>query len=175
LSELKNVLEPQRLTARFLRSLALLATLHTLPITVASADEASTPTQGVPRLPHIKSLGNIYYPDKAKRLNLEGSVLAEFSIDATGRATEVKLVRADNPLFADMAMKGFSASKYEVTADWKPEDAAMRFRVVMVFCLPPSNQATTFNESPYDPIIVAGSRIGHPPVETIRGTCKEKK
>ena len=103
MSELKNVLEPRRLTARCLRSLALLATLHTLPITVASADEASTPTQEIPRLPHIKSLGNIYYPDKAKRLNLEGSVLAEFSIDATGKATDVKLVRADNSLFADMA------------------------------------------------------------------------
>jgi hypothetical protein len=152
-----------------------LATLHTLPITVSSADAASTPTQEIPRLPHIKSLGNIYYPDKAKRLNLEGSVLAEFSIDATGKATDVKLVRADNPLFADMAMKGFSAGKYDVTADWTPADATVRFRVIMVFCLPPSNQATTFTESPYDPIIVAGSRIGHPSVETIPGTCKAKQ
>jgi hypothetical protein len=175
LSVLKYVLDPRRLPARCLRSLALVATLHILAVTVASADEPATPTQEAPPLPRIKSLGRVYYPDKAKCLNLEGSVLAGFSIDAKGKATGIKLLRADDPLFADTAMKGFSAGTYDVPAGWTAANSAVRHLVVMVFCLPPSNQSTTFSESPYDPIIVAGSRIGHPPVQTVSGTCKARQ
>jgi hypothetical protein len=155
--------------------LALFAALQVLGISGAIADEPATSSQEARPLPSIKSLGGIYYPDKAKRLNLEGSVLAEFSIDAKGKATGVKLIRADDPLFADMAIKGFSAGKYDVPADWTAANTTARYRVVMVFCLPPSNQTTTFTESPYDPIIVAGSRIGHPPVQTVPGTCRARQ
>src|SRR5258708_13647474 len=74
-----------------------------------------------------------------------------------------------------MAMKGFSAGTYDVPADWTGVNSTVRYRVVMVFCLPPSNQATTFTESPYAPIIIAGSRIGHLPVQTVPGTCKARQ
>ena len=175
MTELLNALNARMLVSKCLRLIALMGALHIVLITAASADEASTLTHDTLRLPHIKSLGNIYYPDKAKRRNLEGSVLAEFSIDAAGNATEVKLIRADDPLFADMAMKGFSAGKYDVPADWTASNSAVRYRVVMVFCLPPSKQTTTFSESPYEPIIVSGSRIGRPPVQTVPGTCKARE
>jgi TonB family protein len=175
LPELKKTLHAQRVAVGWLRSLALFAALQVLCILGAIADEPATPTQEAAPLPSIKSLGSIYYPDKAKRLNLEGSVLAEFSIDAKGKATGVKLIHADDPLFDDMAMKGFSAGRYDVPADWTAANSTVRYRVVMVFCLPPSNQITTFTESPYHPIIVAGSRIGHLPVQTVPGTCKAKQ
>jgi TonB family protein len=161
-----------------LRTLALFAAIQVLCIPGAIADEPATPatsTQEAPPLPRIKSVGGIYYPDQAKRLNLEGSVLAEFSIDSQGKATGVKLIRADDPLFADVAMKGFSAGRFNVPADWTAANSTVRYRVVMVFCLPPSNQTTTFTESPYDPIIVAGSRIGHLPLRTVPGTCKARQ
>jgi hypothetical protein len=175
LSDFKKALQARRVAVGCLRSLALFAALQVLCIRGAIADEPANPTQEAPPLPRIKSLGSIYYPDKAKRLNLEGSVLAEFSIDENGKATGVKLVRADDPLFADMAMKGFSTGTYDLPAGWTAANTAVRYRVVMVFCLPPSNQTTTFSESPYDPIIVAGSRIGHLPVQTVPGTCKAKQ
>ena len=176
MSELKKTLQARRVAVGCLLSLVFFAALQSFCIPApAIADEPATPTQEAPPLPRIKSLGSIYYPDKAERLNLEGSVLAEFSIDAKGKATGIKLVRADDPLFADMAMKGLSAGTYDVPADWTAVNSTVRYRVVMVFCLPPSNQATTFTESPYAPIIIAGSRIGHLPVQTVPGTCKARQ
>jgi hypothetical protein len=175
LSDLKKTFQARRVAVGCLQSFALFAALQVLCIPGAIADEPAAPSQEAPPLPRIKRLGSIYYPDKAKRLNLEGSVLAEFSIDENGKATGVKLVRADDPLFADMAMKGFSAGTYDVPADWTAANTTVRYRVVMVFCLPPSNQTTTFVESPYDPIIVTGSRIGHLPVQTFPGTCKARQ
>ncbi len=175
LSDLEKSLQARRVAVGCLRSLAVSVALQILCIPGAIAEEPATAAQDAPPLPQIKSLGGVYYPDKARLRDLEGSVLAEFSINAKGKATGIKLIRADNPLFADVAMQELSADRYNVPADWTAKNAAVRYRVVIVFCLPPSDQTTTFTESPYDPIIVAGSRIGHPPVQTIPGTCKAKQ
>lgn len=126
----------------------------------------------VPRLPAFKRLLGIHYPEPAKGLNQEGSVLVEFSIDSDGKTTDVKVIRSDSPSFAEVAMKGFSESTFKVPADWNSSNAAFRYRVAIVFCFPPSDQATTFTESPYKAIIVAGNKPGQPPVFPIPGTCK---
>jgi TonB family protein len=154
------------------RSTFLLAAMQVLFMPYAIAEDPASTTQAPRPLPQFKSIKPFYYPDKAKRLNLEGSVLAEFSIDASGRTRGVSLLRADDPLFAATAMQAFAGITYKLPAGWSPADSSVRFRMVMVFCLPPSNQTTTFAESPYDPLIVSGNRIGRPTVKTIPGTCK---
>jgi hypothetical protein len=65
LPELKKTLQARRVAVGCLRSLALFAALQVLYIPGAIADEPATPTQEAPPLPGIKSLGGIYYPDKA--------------------------------------------------------------------------------------------------------------
>jgi TonB family protein len=157
---------------RGLRAVLLLAALQFPFMPAAVAEDPAPATQATPPLPEFKSIKPFYYPDKAKRLDLEGSVLAEFSIDAGGRTRGVTLLRADDALFAATAMQAFSGITYKVPVGWSPADSSVRFRMVMVFCLPPSNQTTTFAESPYDPLIVAANRIGRPTVKTIPGTCK---
>jgi TonB family protein len=138
----------------------------------ATAQEPKPSAPSAPPLPKFKSIKPFYYPDKARRLNLEGSVLAEFGIDATGRATAVTLLRADDPSFAATAMQAFAGITYSLPPGWSAADSSVRYRMVMVFCLPPSNQTTTFADSPYDPLIVAGNKPGRPTVKTIPGTCK---
>ncbi|HEY2782380.1 MAG TPA: TonB family protein [Steroidobacteraceae bacterium] len=150
----------------------LLAAMQVPFIPSATAEDPTPLIQPPPPLPKLKSVKPFSYPDKAKLRDLEGSVLAEFSIDASGRTRGVSLLRADNPLFAATAKQAFSGFTYELPAGWSQADSAVRFRMVMVFCLPPSNQTTTFAESPYEPVIVSGSRIGRAGVKTIPGTCK---
>jgi TonB family protein len=131
----------------------------------ASADEAIIGSQQQPALPPVKSSKPFYYPDKAKRIGLEGTVLVEFNIDAKGKPTNLSVLRSDDPLFASAARELFAGTRYDVPSDW-PTSAnySWRFRVGIVFCIPPSGQVDTFAESTYPPMIISTNRIPGSPV-----------
>lgn len=175
LPKISNISQLRKWGVGYLSLLLALAVFHLLCNQSAFAEESTTLGSGAPPLPHIKSLGPIIYPDQAKRLDLEGSVLVEFGIDAAGKTTGVTVIRSDHPLFAKTAIRGLSATTFDVPVDWANENVGVRYQVVMVFCLPPSNQVTVFPESPYNPIIVAGNHVGSASAPTIPGTCKARQ
>jgi TonB family protein len=131
----------------------------------AVADEAISASQRQPALPPVKSSKPFSYPEKAKRIGLEGTVLIEFNIDAKGKPTNLSVLRTDDPVFASAARELFDGMRFNVASDWASSaNYAWRYRLGIVFCIPPSGQVETFAESTYPPIVIATNRIPGSPV-----------
>jgi TonB family protein len=119
-----------------------------------------------------------YYPDKAKRLGLEGRALVEFNIDADGQSKQLSIVFADDATFAHMATTIISGARFDVPTDWVASGhEEQRYRLGLVFCLPPSSQMDTFTETT-DTVVIKGSRIPgspirHPPSPGTAGKCMQ--
>jgi TonB family protein len=140
-----------------------LTTISGLPYAVA--DEAIGAPQQQPALPPIKSLKSIDYPVKAKLNGLEGTVLIEFNVDAKGKPTNLSVLRADDPMFASAASELFAGTRFDVAKDWANSAGyPLRYRMGIVFCIPPSGQVDTFAESRDTPIIVSTNRIPGSPI-----------
>src|ERR1700733_9726193 len=104
------------------------------------ADEADSTAARQPPLPKMKIGAGIYYPDAAKRLGIEGKVIIGFDIATDGRATNVSLVSSDDTIFEKPAMDLLKSATFELP---KGENGEVihetRYRLGMVFCLPPSS------------------------------------
>jgi TonB family protein len=131
----------------------------------AVADEVISAPQQQPALPPVKSSKPFYYPEKAKRIGLEGTVLIEFNIDAKGKPTNLSVLRADDPMLASATRELFAGTRFDVANDWaKSANYSWRYRIGIVFCIPPSGQVDTFAESTYPPMIISTNRIPGSPV-----------
>jgi TonB family protein len=160
-----------------LRVAAWFAMMQVFGLPHALANEPASMTQQQPAIPRTKSSKDFYYPDNAKRVGLEGTVLVEFNIDAKGKATGVTVIRADDPVFARAAKEFYSGLRFDVPRDWASSaNISWRYRVGMVFCIPPSGQVDAFSETTYPPIIVTtnripGSPVRHPVEPGSSGSC----
>ena len=127
-------------------------------------------------LPKFKSARNIYYPDKAKRLGLEGKVLIAFDITVDGLPTNGAVISSDDELFTKAATEYITNLRFEVPqGDTASGSSLGRYRIGFVFCLPPSALDDTF-AVPAFPVVISGSRIPgspirHPPAPDASGQC----
>ncbi len=58
---------------------------------------------------------NLKYPDEARALKSEGHVRVRFYIDTKGKTQEIVVMKSDNPLFDNEAIRIIS-----VMSEWKP-------------------------------------------------------
>jgi TonB family protein len=126
------------------------------------AQEPAAESQSPPVLPKVKSQGAIYYPDKAKLLNAQGRFLLGFKINDHGRATEIKIERAEgSQLLSDSAVSILKSSVFErLAAPASAVLASQQYRMSFVFELAPCGRWQHF-EVPEDArISVCGSPLG---------------
>jgi TonB family protein len=125
------------------------------------AQEPAAESQSPPVLPKIKSLGTIYYPDKAKILNAQGRFLLGFKINDHGRATEIKIESAEgSQLLSDSAVTILKSTVFERPA--APATAVLgsqRYRMSFVFELTPCGGLQHFDVPKDTQISVCGSRL----------------
>jgi len=143
---------------------------------VSAAANQSTPAR---RLPPAKSIdGILYYHAEARRLGREGRVELEFNIGADGKATHVTVLLADDRALAPDARELLEAISFDVPRDWQSSGSeAMRYRLGLVYCLPPSGQKEQFPEAVSTMIITAaripGSPVRHPVPAGANGRCAQ--
>ena len=144
---------------------------------VAAANESTAVVR--PKLPPAKSIDNVlYYQEEARRLGREGRVELEFNIGADGKANHVAVLLADDQMLARDARKLLGAISFEVPGDWRASGlAALRYRLGMVYCLPPSGQNEQFSEDISKLTITAarvpGAPIRHPVRAGAYGRCTQ--
>lgn len=140
------------------------------------ADQPESEAARQSPLPKIKIDRGLAYPDAAKRLGAEGKVILGFDIAADGRATNISLVSSDDPIFEKPAMDLLKVATFELS---KAENGELihetRYRLGLVFCLPPSSLDDTFPMRVI-PIVVSstrirGSPIRNPPARGAVGQC----
>jgi hypothetical protein len=145
---------------------------------LAAAANESTPVAR-PKLPPAKSIDNVlYYQEEARRLGREGRVEFEFNIGADGKANHAALLLADDPMLARDARKLLGAITFDVPSDWQASRlGSMRYRLGMVYCLPPSGQNEQFPEEVSKLTITAarvpGAPIKHPLHAGADGRCAQ--
>jgi TonB family protein len=143
----------------------------------AAANE-STPAVR-PRLPPAKSIGDVlYYQEEARRSGREGRVELEFNIGADGKANHVAVLLADDQLLARDARELLRAIRFDVPSDWQSSGlGSTRYRLGMVYCLPPSGQNEQFAEDVSKMIITAarvpGAPVRHPVRPGADGRCAQ--
>lgn len=148
------------------------------PLTPWPAANASPPAAR-PKLPPARSIDAVlYYPAEARRLGREGRVELEFNIDADGRADHVAVLLADDKALAGDARTLLSAVRFDVPSDWRASGLeALRYRLGMVYCLPPSGQSEQFPEPVSRMIITAtrrpGAPVKHPLSPGASGRCAQ--
>jgi TonB family protein len=125
-------------------------------------DEAPvTESQPLPVLPKIKAQGTFYYPDKAKRLNVQGRLLLGFKINDHGRAAEIKIDSAEgSQILADSAVTIVRSLVFERPA--APASAVLGsqlYRMSFVFELTPCGRLQHFDVPKDAQISVCGSRL----------------
>ena len=108
----------------------------------------------------------------------EGRVELEFNIAADGKATHVTVLLADDKALAPDARELLGAVSFDVPGDWQSSGlGAMRYRLGMVYCLPPSGQNEQFPEPVSTMIITAaripGSPVRHPVQAGANGRCAQ--
>jgi TonB family protein len=115
-------------------------------------------------LPKIKSMGTIYYPDKAKRLNAQGRFLLAFRINDHGRAAEIKIESAEgSEILSDSAVTIVKNLVFERPA--APASAVLgseKHRMSVVFELEPCGRLQHFDVPKDARISVCGSRLRAP-------------
>lgn len=147
---------------------------------LSAADNESTPTAR-PRLPPAKGIASVlYYSAEARRLGREGRVELEFNIGGNGKANHVAVLLADDKNLAQDARQLLEAISFDVPSDWETSSlGSMRYRLGMVYCLPPSGQTETFPKSVSTMIITAarisGAPVRHPVQAGAYGRCAQAK
>ena len=145
---------------------------------LAAAANESAPVAR-PKLPPAKSIDNVlYYQEEARRLGREGRVEFEFNIAADGKANHVAVLLADDPVLARDARKLLGAITFDVPSDWQTSGLeSMRYRLGMIYCLPPSGQNEQFPEDVSKLTITAarvpGAPVKHPVAPGADGRCAQ--
>lgn len=127
-------------------------------------------------LPKVKSSKGIYYPAPALRVGLEGTVVIGFDIAANGRATNIALISSDDKVFEQPSMELLKSATFELPKGTDGQDIhEARYRLGLVFCLPPSSLDDTFTMRVI-PIVVSstrirGSPVRNPPAPGATGWC----
>jgi outer membrane biosynthesis protein TonB len=107
------------------------------------ADPSDSATASQPPLPKVKSSKGVYYPDPAKRLGAE--VIIGFDIAANGRATIIALISSDDKIFEQPSMELLKSATFELPKGNDGQDIhEARYRLGLVFSLPPSAWMTSF-------------------------------
>lgn len=144
---------------------------------VAAANE-STPAAR-PKLPPAKGIDNVlYYQEEARRSGREGRVELEFNIGADGKANHVAVLLADDQGLVRDARELLRAIRFDVPSDWPTLGlGSTRYRLGMVYCLPPSGQNEQFPEAISKMIITAarvpGAPVRHPVRPGAYGRCAQ--
>jgi len=147
-------------------------------IGLAVAANESTPAAR-PKLPPAKSIDNVlYYQEQARRLGREGRVELEFNIGADGKANHVAVLLADDQMLARDARKLLGAIRFDVPNGWQASGLdSLRYRLGMVYCLPPSGQSEQFPEEVSKLTITAarvpGAPVRHPVHPGADGRCAQ--
>lgn len=147
---------------------------------LGSAAAANEPTPATrARLPPAKGIDNVlYYQEQARRAGREGRVELEFDIGADGKANHVAVLLADDRLLARDARELLRAIRFDVPSDWQSSGlGSTRYRLGMVYCLPPSGQNEQFAEDVSKMIITAarvpGAPVRHPVRPGAYGRCAQ--
>jgi len=155
--------------------IAAMSLLLAFPIEgLAEKPDSSTGRQ--PLLPKMKSGKGIYYPDPALRIGLEGTVVIGFDIAANGHATNIALISSDDKIFEQPSLELLKSTVFELPKDSDGQDIHEgRYRLGVVFCLPPSSLDDTFPVRVI-PIVVSstrirGSPVRNPPAPDATGRC----
>lgn len=82
------------------------------------ADEPDTSAWRLPKLPDFKGdHSDDWYPDVARRLELEGRVLLGFDIGVDGRARNISVIWSENSVFAASADEILKSARFNVPSD----------------------------------------------------------
>lgn len=108
-----------------------------------------------------------YYPPEALRLNIQGRVLVEFSIDKRGRPAQVSVTQSPNEVLSAGATRLTRSLHCKLSDDWWIEGANHRARLgiyyVLIDCKPaepctaPPNMRVTDTDIDESMIITAQS------------------
>ena len=157
------------------RSVVGIAIILAFPIR-GLADHSDSAAASQPPLPKMKSTKGLYYPDGAKRVGAEGKVIIGFDIAADGRATNIALISSDGKIFEQPSMELLKSATFELPKGNDGQDIhEARYRLGLVFCLPPSSLDDTFPMRVI-PIVVSstrlrGSPVQNPPASSATGQC----
>jgi TonB family protein len=124
------------------------------------ADEVpAAESQSLPVLPKLKSLGKgIYYPDQAKRLEVQGRILLGFRINDRGRAKQISIESAEaSKLLSDSAVAILKELVFEQPAP--AASGSEQYRMSVVFELEPCGGLQHFDVPKDARISVCGSRL----------------
>jgi TonB family protein len=163
------------------RGLVLVMILSIARAVGPSAAAAESTAAPRPKLPPAKSIeGVLYYQKEALRLGREGRVELEFNIGPDGKPDHVAVLLADDQALARDARDLLEAIRFDVPLDWEASGMeSMRYRLGMVYCLPPSGQTEQFPEDISKMIITAaripGSPVKHPVHPGDYGRCAQAK
>ena len=135
-----------------------------------SADDAG---MGASHSPIIESDRGSSYPEEARRLGLEGTVMLAFDIAANGKAVNTAVVFTDENLLVKPAMEQLAEIRFQ-----RPHSvpgSSGRYRIGFVFCLPPSGLSDTFAVPALSYVIAAsrfpGSPVRNPANSRSSGKC----
>jgi TonB family protein len=140
------------------------------------ADESPGAVSEKQILPPLKSSKDIYYPEPAKRVGLEGKVLVAFDIVTGGRVANVSVLFSDDRVFENTAKEYVSGLRFDVPGDWaKSQSHYERYHIGFVFCIPPSSLVESFGIAA-SPVTISTNRIAdspirNPPAAGATGPC----
>ena len=132
-----------------------------------------------PKLPPAKSIGAVlYYHAEALRSGREGRVELEFNIGTDGKPNRITVLLADDKALARDAQELLDGILFDVSSNWSALGLeSVRYRLGMVYCLPPSGQSEQFPEVVSTMIITAaripGSPVRHPVHPGASGRCAQ--
>jgi TonB family protein len=113
-----------------------------------------TPELPITEFPPDKDM----YAAEARRKGVEGRVLVAFDIATSGRAQNISVIWAEQPLLQAASVRLLSQTRFEVPSNWSKSGAWRRWRVGLVYCLPPSGQSDDF-AIPTRTIYITGDRF----------------
>ncbi|HKT74588.1 MAG TPA: energy transducer TonB [Steroidobacteraceae bacterium] len=133
-----------------LRTRVFLAAAASAVVAIGNAQDASVatnplqPAQLRTLLRHLPEVS--YYPEFAKIRHLEGRLLIEFRIDASGNTMDAKIVRSDaDVILQATALRLVRGTRYELgSRDVNPTTV---FRTTVVYCLDHCDSAAAYPDS----------------------------
>jgi TonB family protein len=103
---------------------------------VTPDDQVTPPARPLPKS-HTSSQMS-WYPARAVRLHLQGRVLVEFKIGATGQAIAARVLESDaDPLLQQQALKLLQSTTFDVSDPQSNAADETPFRATYRFCLRP--------------------------------------
>jgi len=162
--------------SRTMSLLVLLIAIASIYPLCGAADESQSAGSEKQALPPLKSSKDIYYPEAAKRVGLEGKVLVAFDIVADGRVANLAIIFSDESAFENTTKEYMSGLRFEVPSNWASSASRyQRYHMGFLFCIPPSGLVGKFGIA-VSPVMVStnripGSPIRNPPAFGATGTC----